>query len=110
MPAMGIDQVFTNCQSETEPTKFTRSRARTLFECLENALQRLRLNTNAGILDFQNEITICLIAGTNKNGPAPRRKFYGVVQNVPTHLLKANRVRNDPMSWRLQVQFYGEIF
>lgn len=82
--AMHLDDRFTN--GEPEPETFPTDAP--LLESVENFLQILGLNPNAGVFDFYVKRLRLGIEGPDGNRPVAGRKFRGVLQHVPENLLK----------------------
>src|SRR6266404_1116232 len=89
---MQIDQILSDCESETEATELPGHCGFALFEGIEKFLPPLRFNPDAGVCDFKNEMTILVISRSDFDSPARSGELCCVVDQIPKHLLKADRV------------------
>ena len=86
---MRFNKGFANRKSETQPTH---SRTATLFERVENFRQCFRLNPQAGISDFDTQLSAGIIAGGNNDLAIARCKLHRVVYQIPKDLLQSGGV------------------
>src|SRR6266404_7024622 len=93
--AMKIDKMFRNRQAQAEPAKLTTERRISLLEWPEQRSLPFDFNSDAVISDLKLKTTIIVIGAPDLDLSAGRGEFYGVVNQVPKHLLDSNRIRPD---------------
>jgi hypothetical protein len=87
-PAVQLDEVAHDRQSESKSAVTPRRRAVGLTEALEHVRQELRLDPEAGVGHAQLQMR----GGTRERDADPavgRRELHGVGEQIPDHLLQA---------------------
>ena len=99
-------------QPEADSAEAMLAREGALIERQENLFERLGLDADARIGDFDAQppraFRLLFVAGVNGNPPEPGREFHGIAQQVPDDLLKAGGVDPEPAVVSGKVAFEGD--
>ena len=96
------DEMFGNCETEAKPAKLPGHRSIRLLKRYKQRRQPVGFNSNAVVRNFEVKTAAVVVEGADGDLPARRRKFRGVVDQVPKYLLKPNAIRRDMMSFRVE--------
>src|SRR5215472_7029898 len=92
---MKIDKMFGNGQSQTQPAKLPSHRRISLFEWPKERNQALAFDPNPVIGDFEMEPAALVIKRADGDLSTGWRKFHGVVDQIPKHLLQPDAISPD---------------
>src|SRR3984893_10822664 len=82
---------FADGQTKTQTSKLC---PLALFKSIENFRQRFRLNSQAGVRDFNAQFSLGSVAGRNGNLPIAGCELHRVIDQVPKDLLESRRIRS----------------
>src|SRR5207247_6483080 len=80
---------FADRQAKTEPSKLCPA---ALFKSIENFWQCFRLNSQAGVRDFNAQFSLGSVARRNGNLPIAGCELHRVIHQVPKALLESRRI------------------
>ena len=90
-----IDKMFGNRKSQTKSTELAGYRRISLLKWRKQRIQPLTFDSNSIVPDFEMEMASVIVRSADSDLSPWWREFHRVVNQVPKHLLKPNRVTKD---------------
>ena len=94
-PVVRLHHCFGNREAEAEASKSAGDCCLSLLKRVENSLELLRLDAEAGIGDADLYSVGRGICRLNDYSPARRRELHAVLHQIPKHLLQPGRIALD---------------
>src|SRR5438270_723487 len=104
---MRLDQGLADGEAETESSQLCASG---LLEGVENFRQRLWLDSETGIGNFNAQLPGRIVTGRNRDLSTGRGEFHGVVDQVPENLLEPGWIGAEMHLFGVQVETKLQMF